>query len=59
MSSLSEVLLNPDVRLMFMVQLKEVCMQRVRQERYQLLWKIRNGGQPPSMSTVHNSKVLS
>jgi len=58
-SSLSEVLLNPGVWLMFMVQLKEVCMQRVRQERYQLLWKIRNGGQPPSMSTVHNSKVLS
>lgn len=39
-------------------KLKEVCMQRVRQERYQLLWKIRNGGQPPSMSTVHNSKEV-
>jgi hypothetical protein len=36
-SPMSEVLLNPDVWLMFMVQLKEVCMQRVRQERYQLL----------------------
>ena len=34
-----------------------MCLQRVRDDRAQLLWKIRNSPVPVSEANTHNSKV--
>ncbi|KAG0586422.1 hypothetical protein KC19_2G089700 [Ceratodon purpureus] len=39
-------------------KLKEMCLQRVRDDRAQLLWKIRNSPHPVSESNTHNNKFV-
>lgn len=39
-------------------KLKEMCLQRVRADRSQLLWKIRTGPLPVSEATTHSNKFV-